>query len=133
MLSFIKAHPLKSFLAVITLGLFISFAIHLGILKAFDKKLFGGKITLAYTLNYVVAISTYLAFYFGKEKHKESLGYFFLGGSSLKFILFFTVFSASYNADGIISSIEFAAFFVPYSVCLVLETLLLIVLLNNKN
>jgi hypothetical protein len=45
-----------------------------------------------------------------------------MAGSLLKFLIFFIVFYPGYKADGEMDSLEFAAFFVPYAICLILET-----------
>jgi len=45
-----------------------------------------------------------------------------MAGSFLKFIVFFLVFYPPYKMDGNMDKLEFAAFFVPYVICLVLET-----------
>ena len=60
------------------------------------------------------------------------LGYYFMGASFVKFAVYFIFFNPSYKIDGLTSPVEFAAFFTPYGVSLILETLLLIVLLNKK-
>lgn len=68
-----------------------------------------------------------------KEKYKTSLGYFFLYASFAKFILFFVAFYPGYYSDGLVSKTEFASFFVPYALCLVVETTTLIIRLNREN
>ena len=89
------------------------------------------KIVLAYLVNFTLAILIYAFLLKMKEKYKEQLGFLFIGGSILKFVAFFIFFYGSYKMDGTISKLEFAAFFTPYILCLIIETTALVKLLNN--
>jgi hypothetical protein len=109
----------------------VAFAIHLYVLSLKSLPLFENKIVLAYVVNAVLAISIFGFLFKMKEKYKEQLGFLFLGGSVLKFIVFFIMFYPFYKADGTISKLEFAAFFVPYVLSLVLETMSLAKWLNK--
>ena len=109
----------------------VTFAIHLFALSLKSLPLYENKIVLAYIVNAVLAISIFGFLYKMKEKHKDQLGFLFLGGSMLKFIVFFIVFYPFYKADGEISKLEFAAFFIPYILSLILETFSLAKWLNK--
>ena len=61
------------------------------------------------------------------------LGYAFLFSSMLKFLLFLTLLYPSYKLEFRLRSAEFAGFFVPYAVCLVLEVLFLVKRLKSAN
>jgi len=50
----------------------------------------------------------------------------------VKFIVFFILFYPLYKSDGDIQKIEFATFFVPYSIALILETYYTSKMLNNS-
>jgi len=66
-----------------------------------------------------------------KKRHVEKLGFVFLSGSGLKFLLFFLLIYPVFNADGDLSSLEFASFFIPYSLMTVMETAVLVRQLNR--
>lgn len=108
-----------------------AFAIHLFALSSKSLPLYDNKIVLAYIINAILAIVIFGFLFKMKDKYKEQLGFLFLGGSVLKFAVFFIVFYPVYKADGTISKLEFAAFFVPYILSLILETLSLAKWLNK--
>ena len=78
-----------------------------------------------------MAMSIFLFMDRFKYKFKNTLGFLFMGGSSLKFIIFFIVFQPVYKLDGVTSKSEFAAFFIPYALCLSLEVYSLVKMLNK--
>ncbi len=78
---------------------------------------------LSYVINFLLASIIYIGLYSFRNKIKTQIGFLFLAGSFLKFIVFFILFYPSYKADGSMASSEFAAFFVPYAICLVVETI----------
>jgi len=111
--------------------LLVTFAIHLFTLNYKSLPLYDNEIVLAYVINAVLAISIFGVLFKMKDKYKEQLGFMFLGGSALKFAVFFIVFYPVYKADGDISKLEFAAFFIPYILSLFLETFSLSKWLNK--
>jgi len=111
------------FIAILFASLILAFSLHLTYLNFNGFDLFGQKLIEAYLMNFFVAILIYLSLYFLKNKYPEPLGFFYMGGSFLKFVLFFIFFYPSYKLDGEMSSLEFAAFFIPYSISLFIETL----------
>lgn len=115
--------------AAILLG--IVFFIHLGVLKALSLPVFDHRIVLCYLINFALIIIVFGMLYLFKEKYKSQLGFLFLAGSFLKFIIFFIVFYPFFKMDNHISKLEFAAFFVPYSIGLILETISLSKWLNK--
>tara|TARA_Y100001968_G_C18684868_1_gene404145 strand:- start:14 stop:400 length:387 start_codon:yes stop_codon:yes gene_type:complete len=86
-----------------------------------------------YVLNASVAILVYFFAYVFRNKHREYLAFYFLPGSIIKFSLFFLVILPIFKEDDRFSKDEFFAFFVPYIVTLVIETISLIWLLNKVN
>lgn len=66
-----------------------------------------------------------------RKKYNDSLGFIYMGGSFLKFILYFLLIHPLYKADGAIEKSEAFAFFIPYLYCLIAETRALIRLLNS--
>lgn len=102
--------------------LLASLGIQLLILYALGEPLFENRILLAYFFNYLLAVLIYAGLYLLKERFTAQIGFLYMGGSLLKFLLFFAIFYPSYKLDGTMSRAEFAAFFVPYAICLILET-----------
>lgn len=112
---------ISNFLFRIFLFVSIFFGAHLFILRYFDLPLFADKIILAYLVNTLLAIVVFVMLYVFRRKFKNQLGFLFLGGSMMKFMLFFLMFNASYRLDGEISKTEFLAFFIPYTLTLIIE------------
>ena len=124
-------NPFLSFSIKATVLLIVVFSIHLGVLKALEFPLLENKIILSYIINLVLIISIFGGLYLLKERYKSQLGFLFLAGSLLKFAVFFIVFYPFYKQDGNISKLEFASFFVPYVLGLILETISLSKWLNR--
>jgi hypothetical protein len=122
---------ISSFLLQIFLFVGIFFAGHLFFLRYFDLPLFADKIILAYLVNTGLAVLVFLTLYVFRKKFKNQLGFLFLGGSMIKFALFFLMFHASYKLDGEISKTEFFAFFIPYVLTLAIEVFSLSKWLNK--
>lgn len=111
--------------------LLVVFAAHVGILHALELPLFQDKIIVSYIVNGAMAIIIVLVLYMLRKKYKHQLGFLFLGGSLLKFAVFFIFFYPYFHADDILSRTEFFSFFVPYAASLTLETIFLSKMLNN--
>lgn len=107
--------------------------LHLWLVNVAHVALSSGNITKAYVANAALTLGILAWLLNLREKYKASLGYFFLYASFAKFILFFVAFYPAYNSDGLVAKSEFAAFFVPYALCLVVETTALIIRLNRPN
>ena len=123
--------PILNFSFKLTFILAVAFGAHILVLNYFELVLFDNKIILAYLINLILAILIFVALHKLKDKFKEQLGFLFIAGSFLKFIVFFALFYGAYKADGTITKPEFAAFFVPYVLCLVIETFSLAKWLNK--
>ena len=87
---------------------------------------------LLYIINFLIAVFVYLLVFVLRNSQKEYLGFYFLGGTFLKFTVFFLFVLPIFKEDGTMSSSEFLAFFVPYILSLIIETRFLILLLNSK-
>lgn len=118
------------YLSLIFLSLLV-FCLHLLALYLFGFPLLDHMIVLAYLLNMVLALIIFSVLYWFREKWRDQIGFLFLGGSMLKFLFFFLVFYPFYNADGNMESLEFTTFFIPYLVCLLLETFFTARMLNS--
>ncbi len=124
-------HIFLRFTVQIIILLAVVFGFHLLILNYIEAPLFENKIVLSYVFNTAMAIAIFGVLYYFKDTYKDKLGFLFIAGSFFKFALFFLLFHKSYKQDGEISSYEFAAFFVPYLLCLFFETNSLAKLLNK--
>ncbi len=112
----------KFSLTLITV-LTIVFVIHLTILYQLQLPLFENRIVAAYLVNCSLALLIYLSLFLLKSKMSEQIGFLYMGGSFVKFLFFFIFFYPYYKLDGGLDSIEFIAFFVPYVISLIFETL----------
>jgi len=85
----------------------------------------------AYLFN-IVAAETILSIMLRiAKKQKDHLGFIFMGGSLLKFLVFFLVFYPVYKADGEMQTPEFIAFFIPYITALGFKSFILLKSLNQ--
>lgn len=121
-----------SFIIFLFIVLIISFCIHITVLYFLELNLFEHKISLSYVVNFLLAFT--VLFFVEKALSKKSAqaGFIFMGGSGIKFLFFFILFYPSYNSDGVMKTIEFTSFFVPYAICLILEVAYLSKELNNQ-
>jgi hypothetical protein len=105
--------------------------LHLTVLYFQALPLLADLILWSYFLNFAMASSIFMALYLLRIRLKNQIGFLYLGGSMLKFLIFFLIFYPVYKADGEISNLEFASFFIPYLVCLVMETFFTAKMLNT--
>lgn len=63
----------------------------------------------------------------------QYLGFVFLVGSALKFLIYFLVFDPLFKQDGDLTRVEFFLFFVPYFASLAVETFALVKLLGKQS
>jgi hypothetical protein len=68
-----------------------------------------------------------------KKRYHDQLGFLFLVGTMLKFLMYFALFAPIFKADGVVERLEWTGFFVPYILCLLLETIMVIKLVNKTN
>ena len=125
------SNPFVSFAIKTVILLTVVFAIHLLVLNVLQLSLFENRIVLSYIVNLVLVIVIFGILYLLKEKYKSQLGFLFLAGSLLKFVVFFILFYPFYKLDNIITKLEFAAFFVPYVMGLIIESVSLSKWLNK--
>ena len=114
--------PLFKFSTGLIIVLLLVFVIHILVLKQLDLPAFGNRVIEAYAINGALAILIYVSLYHLKNKMAEQLGFLYMGGSFIKFLVFFIFFYPFYKQDGGVDSLEFAAFFVPYDISLIFET-----------
>ncbi|WP_318311103.1 hypothetical protein [Flagellimonas crocea] len=126
----IKSFPIF-FVSILLLGLAILFLVHYRLLEAKGYHPADYRLATSYILNAIMALIVFFAIFLFRAKHRDLLGFFFLGGSLVKFTLFFIFLYPAYNQDGALERLEFVAFFVPYAFAQVLETFFLVKLLNT--
>jgi len=109
----------------------ISYFIHSYIL--FQQNLNYSYLLFLYTLNLSIAILVYWMVFLLRKTQKEYLGFYFLAGTFVKFIVFFIIVLPIFKEDNIVSKTEFLYFFIPYLLSLVVETKSLITLLKTSS
>ena len=119
------------FLLTLLVTLTLAFFTHTSLLEKFGESRFGNQIVTSYCTNAALAALIYLVLYIFRRKLKNYIGYLFIGGSFLKFVIFFILFYPMYKSDGKMDRLEFAAFFVPYAIALVIETIFTIKMLKT--
>ncbi len=115
-------HSFSKFSLTLISVLAIAFGIHVFVLSQLELPLLDNRIIAAYLVNCLLALVIYLSLFLLKTKMPEQLGFLYMGGSFVKFLFFFIFFYPFYKLDGGLDSYEFAAFFVPYVISLILET-----------
>lgn len=128
-----KKNFLFSFYFSLGLLCLLVFGIHILVLYLLQLPLFGYMMVQAYLLNVFLAVVIFTVLYLFRVKWKDQIGFLFLGGSMLKFVFFFIFFYPVYKGDGQMETMEFISFFIPYLVCLLLETLFTAKMLNSRS
>jgi hypothetical protein len=125
-------NPIVNFLSFLIPSLILTAGSHFYTLEKLQLPLFDNKIVLAYFINISLAIFIYVGLYLLRKKQESNLGFIFMTGSLIKFGIFFLIFYPEYKYDGEIQTLEFTTFFIPYAVCLIIETYFLTKLLNSN-
>jgi len=113
--------------------LFLVFLAHTQLIKYHEFEPYGHAIIPAYWVNYALAVVIFSFIFVYRKRYTHLLGFIFMGGSLLKFAVFFIFFNPIYKEDGIVETVESTSFLVPYLVCLFLETFTLIRVLNKED
>ena len=121
----------REFSARLLVFFFFSFAIHMLVNKLMSIPLFQHQILISYAVNTALAVGVFWGLTSLKKKYNNQIGFLYLASSIVKFSVFFLVFYGPYKADGEIVLLEFTSFFIPYTICLVLETFFLSKHLNK--
>lgn len=115
--------PIVYFLVFLIGSLGLVFLLHTQILDQNGLPKYANSIVLCYAVNALLAAFIYIILFVFRYKLKNYIGFLFMGGSFLKFIFFFVIFYPIFREDGVMDKFEFAAFFAPYAVCLIVETI----------
>ena len=126
-----KNKNLERFVLILFSILAVAFIIHISIFSFLNYDLFATRIITSYVGNFALTVVIFAYIYKNRIKKTERLGFFFLGGSMIKFMLFFIFLNPFFMEDGLVSRLEFLSFFIPYSVALTVETQQLIKELNK--
>ncbi len=121
----IELTRIMKFAILMFVSLLITFYVHTEVLANFIHSESPG-LTKAYVFNGLFTIAVFAGLIYFKKNHNKILGFLFIGGSFLKFIIFFASFYPVYSADGVITRVEFSEFFIPYLISLFLEVFILI-------
>ncbi len=121
------------FILRLSLFFFILFPLHAVIQNSLGYSYFEHYLLSCYLVNYTLVIGIFAVLYHYKEKLATSLGFLFMGGFLLKLVVFFLFFNPLFKADSQVQNGEFIAFFLPYSVGLILETISMVKILNKGN
>ncbi len=128
-----KLNPRLQFVVLLSIVLGIAFGTHTYLLGQAELPKFENNIVLAYSVNGLLAAAIFGLLYFYRLKLKNAIGFLFMGGSFIKFIFFFLLFYPAYKAYGEIDKLEFASFFVPYTLSLVFETVFTVKMLQKMD
>ena len=121
-----------TFILFLSITLIIAFIIHTIVLTKNNILLFESKLILSYTVNYILALIILFFVENAIKKKSTNSGMYFILGSALKYIVFFFILFPVFMEDETLSKIEFAIFFVPYSLCLIIEVTYLSKRLNSQ-
>lgn len=105
--------------------------LHAGFLFARNPDLDYRILLLGYLINFAMALGIYSVLLYFSEKQNKHLGFLFMFGSTLKFVIYFLIFDPIFMLDGKLTKVEFFIFFVPYFSCLLIETFALIKLMRE--
>ncbi|WP_297690740.1 hypothetical protein [uncultured Eudoraea sp.] len=114
--------------AILIIGL-----LHTGFLFARNLDFDFTLVLLGYVINLAMALGIYSVLLYFSEKKNKNLGFLFMFGSTLKFVIYFLIFDPIFMLDGKLTKVEFFIFFVPYFTCLLVETFALIKLLREMD
>ena len=87
---------------------------------------------LSYSFNFIIAIALYLSTLYFSENNINSSIMVFISLSILKFIIFYLVLYPYFLQDNKIKIEEVFIFFIPYTICSILEIKQLSKYLNSK-
>lgn len=120
-----------NFFLLLSAVVLVTAVVHYFVVKALPEGWGASNFLLTYSFNYVFTLAMAIFLILMKERKSDQLGFAYLGGISVKFILFFIIIYPEVKSDGQVSRSEFADFFIPFTVCLLTEILFLIRLLRN--
>lgn len=106
----------------------ISFYIHSGYISVLDE----ATIYKSYGVNLFLGVIVFVVIEILKKTQPNILGFIFLAGSLLKFLIYFVYIYPLLIETGELTKPKFFVFFIPYSICLIIEIIFLVRLMNNE-
>lgn len=122
---------LQRCLLFLCLVLGIAFGIHTRLRVSNELNPVGDLLIWSYLTNLLLAFGIVVFIFSLRNRMKTQLGFLFIAGSLLKFLVFFIFFYPVFTSDEVISQGEFSSFFVPYFLALIVETYFAAILLRN--
>lgn len=116
------------FVATSIILLSLSFYFHAGFVAVEDKSI----MIQSYSANFVLGIIVFVVIELFKKKHTNIIGFIFLGGSLFKFLVYFLYILPILTSTGELTKFKFLVFYIPYFICLMLELLFLVLLMNKE-
>jgi len=121
---------ISKYILILFAVIIVAFGCHYLVLTAIGDNA-GDSLFLTYGFNFGVTLLILVGFNIILRKKSNQIGSVFLISSLIKFLLFFSVITPFLKTTGSVKSSAFAAFFIPYAICLVVEVLVTIKLLKQ--
>ncbi|MDA7836543.1 DUF6168 family protein [Salibacteraceae bacterium] len=124
--------PATKYSAGLLVLLLIAYAGHWQVLGIFGHPVEFTQLLPFYSMNYVLGVcivSTLIAL---SKSKSEILGFVFMGGSLVKFAVFFIFFYPELHGNDELKKATFNLFFVPYVITVIAEVWYLIRFLNRR-
>lgn len=121
---------ISKYILILFAVILVAFSGHFAVLNAMGQNA-GNSLFLTYGFNLGVTVLILFGFSLILKKKSKQIGSVFLISSLIKFLLFFSVITPFLKTTGSVKSYAFAAFFIPYAICLIVEVLVTIKLLKQ--
>lgn len=115
----------------IAIAAVLTFFVHLFVNSLIAEPIEINDLIYSYVINIILASGAVILLFLFRNRLKDQLGFIFILASMFKFVAFFILFYPQYNLDGVLSRGEFFTFFIPYAVCLILESIVLSKFFNS--
>lgn len=118
---------------LILIGLFAVGLIHRHFIIEMDLEHLMPLLMPYYAMNGLMGIVTGVVIILLSVRKSTITGFAFMGGSLIKFALFFILFYVDLSANEVVRKQEFITFFIPYAFSVILEVWFLIRHLNKSD
>lgn len=112
--------------------LMLFFYLHNSYLRSAEYEFKHNHLLLNYVINFLMALVIFVVLLVVNNRNTSIVGYVFLFGSLFKFLIYFLVLQPLLKVDGQVEKTKFFFFFLPYAICLIVEVILLIKMLNSQ-
>lgn len=117
------------FIVTVCLAVLIACLLHVWLVTGFQK--YTVVIYTSYSVQLFLSVSSFLLLSRISQKNGGQVGFYFLGLSMLKFLVYMLGFRFYFMMDGVVSKAEYAIFFVPYIIAFAIEIIYLVNVLNK--